>query len=142
MAKVIQLVLDDRSYRCAAATLADVTIKEARAIKEHTGMRVPDWERAVTTELHKMDADTFLALAYLVLTRAGEPFDWTSLDDLSALTLVQSFSLVDEPEQPAEPASAAAPPEDGGAAATSPPVAVKRAGNGARSKQPVVVAPG
>lgn len=145
MVRVMKLVLDGREYRSDAAELPDLTIKEARAIKANTGMRIPDWERAVTVELHKMDADTFLTLAYLVQTRSGvTEFDWTSLDDLSALALVQSFSLIDEPDEPVDPVSEAVPVKAPvlGTEDTKPPAVVKRAGNGARSKQPAAALPG
>ena len=96
MPRMLQLTLDGREYRCTQESLTELTIKEARDIKRHTGMRIAAWGKAMS-EIDEVDPDAFLGLAYLLKTRSGEVFDWSALDDMPIFELTKCFKTVDEP---------------------------------------------
>lgn len=127
MARVMVLTLDGREYRCTSEGLTELTIKEAREIKRHTGMRIASWGRALS-EMDEADPDAFLGLAYLLVTRSGGVFNWSSLDDMQLFELMGCFKTVDEPD-----ADEAKEPVTGEV-----PVVAKAPRNG-RVKQPAAV---
>lgn len=101
MATQLQLVLGGRTYRMDPASLSELTIKEAREIKHHTGFRIAGWAQAMTS-LTEVDPDVFLGVVYLMRTRAGEEFNWSELDDMPILELMGNMSSVEvpDPDQP------------------------------------------
>lgn len=101
MATQLQLVLNGRTYRLDPASLADLTFREAREIKQHTGFRISDWAREIGN-LNEIDSDAFRGLVYLMRTRAGETFDWSELDDMPILEFAKGLSSVEVPD-PDEP---------------------------------------
>lgn len=84
----------DRWYDLAEDHLS---IGEARAVKRETGMGVAEW----SLSLRAMDPDALAAMVWVATRRAGEPMDWSEIDELDMADLAESIAAEAVAEKPA-----------------------------------------
>lgn len=65
--------------------LDDATTRELRTIKENTGMGL----RSLMEGFYDMDPGAIVAVVWLAKHRAGEPVNWSDLEDLRPMKDVQ-----------------------------------------------------
>lgn len=67
-----------------------LSVAEARALKQHTGMTIQDWMDGIQAA----DVDALCGIVFLAVRRAGDDIEWSDMDDMDLMQLAADVAEV------------------------------------------------
>lgn len=84
----------------------ELSVAEARAIKQHAGMSVQEWMDAIQVA----DVDALCGMVLIAVRRGGRDIEWSDMDDMNLVALAASvMERNDIPDTAAGEGAAALP---------------------------------
>lgn len=68
----------------------ELPVSEARLIKQHTGMTITEFFSGV----EKGDVDSIVGVVFLAVRRAGDPIEWSDLDDMDLMKMATDIAEI------------------------------------------------
>lgn len=88
----MKLTLGGKTYESSLRPLINVSIKEARAIREKTGLTIGSWQQGLK-DLGLLDERVLVGLVLLFHLRAKEEVDWDMVEDMTIEEFGDAFDF-------------------------------------------------